>query len=227
MSHKLSDNDLLEILSKESSVSLQEVSQTQIHSLLSSPIQHFLKFFNIEIGEYPIRSTILWYIYKLWGKSNISQVSFGKQISDYIPLKSGKLYINKDMFTVSDIQIHLIEKKLSNITKDKSKDFLKHYEFFLKYYNVNSGELEISDDIFYILYSEWCKQKSNYKLTKELFINYTKLFLTFRFNQPNYIFYIDQNYTKLITNKQIKKGLLERETKKVSGQKTKKIKKAT
>lgn len=210
----ISDEDLLNILS--TGVERQPITSEQWHSLYQlTPVHHFLEVFNIKSGDYPIKSHILCYIYNLYNNQNMQTRQFSKQASKFITFNKGKFSINQSMFVMTDLELKLVEKKLAKKSKEQSKNYLHHYEYFLKHYNLESGEIEVSENIFYVLYVEWAKRHSKFRLTKQVFINYSKLFVNYTFTNNTYTFFINNNYKELVTTKQLNKGLAEREAEKV------------
>ena len=151
---KLTDEELLQIL---------ETSEESIPTN-SSNLSLFISTFGMQEGTSKIPVKLVYRLYKLWAKAPIGEASFYQEMSLLLPTKranGGIHHYTLDSNTLKlDEEIYkLIREK--RIPKEKSDNFKKHFDNFLKKYMIESGNVWVSYQSVYDLYHSWVKK--NYK----------------------------------------------------------------
>lgn len=118
----------------------------------------FLGFYGLQSGGYPVNTAIIFNLYKQWSKNPSSRNTFGLEVNKYLFIKQiGKkwyYYINFNALKLSEKSFKLLKKNTRD--KRKSPTYTKHFNSFLKHYNIRSGNTFIPFYGLYHLYDSWC-----------------------------------------------------------------------
>lgn len=115
----------------------------------------FIRYFNIEAGDHLVPTKAMYQLYKRWTANPMSRQEFGHQMSNLfmrsVPCNAYRL--NKDAFNLSQKAYELLIAKKRD--KLKSKVSAKHFERFLKHYNLTEGDFWVESFVLENLYDEW------------------------------------------------------------------------
>lgn len=120
-----------------------------------STVYGFLVTYGIKPGNYPVKARLFYELYKRWTKDPLEKASFDYQIAKYLVYGqkyNQKIYfIDKDAFKISEE----IQRLLTPKNKTKSKSYKKHFETYLKKYNIKPGNFWVESYVLYYLYDKW------------------------------------------------------------------------
>lgn len=135
----------------------------------------FLSFYNIKPGNELVQSKILYKLYKTWSKDPLRETQFNWKIKDYIEYKEGYLKLNIDALQVSNKVIDYLKEHTQN--KTKSPSWKRHFDNFLTYYNIESGDNWVESYYLYHIYDLWTyKNKVKSWLGYKQFINFCDIY---------------------------------------------------
>jgi frataxin-like iron-binding protein CyaY len=138
----------------------------------------FLTTFEIKPGTEIILNKELYRLYKMWSKRPINPNHFGMEMAKYIPSRDihGRYYytINISAFKLSERSRQLIRVKL--IDKTKSKNYKRHFEAFIKHYDLKPGKYWLESYLIFYLYDLWTYKKKK-PLGEKQFHRFAKLYL--------------------------------------------------
>lgn len=193
------ENNSLNKYTNEELLDLLKEKEIDVVIDTSNKFISFLYTFGIEPGNYPVKSSLIHDLFKLYFKSRVSERIFINNITKYIPQDSNNcLLININTFTILSKYYTLINETTVDVTK--SFVFKKHFENYLTKFGLKSGETFIEAPVLFEFYLKWCKEiKRTRKFSYTSFINLLKIY----FNKSKIIkdhvdlFGIDKNLLKI------------------------------
>lgn len=192
------DTELLDLLDN-TSVSVIETN---------NDIIYFIDVFKIQPGKFKILGNFLYTLYKDWSKLPVSKHNFNLELHKYLRRdKFGFFYIDKGHFTLLEKNYSVVEKKMKT-PKEKSKNSKIHFEKYINYYGLESGQYYIEEDLLYCFYDKWCyKNKSNFNvLGKESFKKFLRIFFKNQKTTKDLKVWFGMNKDKIkIDNEEIKR----------------------
>jgi len=173
---KISDEELLKALetAKDDEFSLKlDRKEDEIVS--------FLRFFNIENGNHPIRKTQIYRLYKLYSKNPIGNIEFQEKLGHYIVPVVKYYKINKTAANLNDKLYEFLEKNTINKDRFKVKSWHTHFNNYIKKYSIKSGSRDnfiwLESFLLYDLYDQWTYEiKKKSPLSEETFNRFCKLY---------------------------------------------------
>lgn len=154
----------------------------------NNDVVSFLLTFNIKSGPHPVPKPLFFALYKHWSKNPIIKTKFNIEIAKFLIRHQkgpNQFYlIDKDAFKISEEIQQFILKK--TVDKTKSKSYKKHFENFLKKYQLKQGNYYVESYILYYLYDKWVFSiKKKAPLGENQFFNFCKLYFTFKRNSES------------------------------------------
>lgn len=151
-------------------------------------IVSFLLAFDIRQGTHAVSVKLFYNLYKKWSKAPVKKAKFDREVANFLirHQKGPNVFylIDKDVFKVSEeIQKFILN---GRIDKTKSKPYKKHFDNFLKKYELKAGTYYIESYILFFLYDRWAYSinKKN-SLSSAQFFNFCKLYFPFKRNSES------------------------------------------
>lgn len=163
----------------------------------------FLSYFNILPGEQLVMKWVLYDLYKNWSEMPESRQTFSNKIRRHFFSHTigGKTFykINLNSFDVEKKTLEYIQSR--KINKTKYPSWQKHYDSFLKFYNIKPGKKWIQSYILMHLYDKWCYKNRKKRLLSELqFFNFCKLYFKYKRNSENRMMWFGVNEEFITTH---------------------------
>lgn len=168
--HNISTDDLL--------ASLESAEDTETTEW-ENDVPHFLSHFKIEQGEYKVRNTLLYSLYKLYSKEPVSSFNFSVTAGQFVELKSPYFLLNiKPIRIAKVVNTKLLEKK-RNVTANIAVK--RKYEQFLQETGVKKGTDWVEGRLIHEIYRHFCIDKRlKCTISYVNFIKVTKLYFKFK-----------------------------------------------
>lgn len=155
MSSKPSLDELDELLKLAESETYEEDTQSK------NDIVAFLSTFQIKPGPNIIRLQLLYELYSLWSKNPITKNRFGKELNKFLISSAHHTYrLNAAAFKLSKKAYDLLQEKTCD--KTKSKKYKRHFEAFIKHYELKKGTFYLEWFVIHYLYDLWSNRKTNH-----------------------------------------------------------------
>jgi hypothetical protein len=156
----------------------------------------FISTFNILPGNETVLKQSVYTLYKNWSKDPISKYSFSIKMSKHfkVHMKGPRYYyeINLNSFQVEKETLVLLEKSKTNITKRPSGQ--KHFESFLKHYDIKKGKVWVQSFVLMHFYDKWCyKNKKKNLLSESSFFNFCKIYFEYKRNSESRMMWFGLN----------------------------------
>lgn len=199
---------LLKDISTEELLSLLDSSSEKKSYTTSNDVADFLNFYSITPGKNPLVRNFLYHLYKNWTKNPIDKERFSLEVNKYLYTShSDERYyylINQDAFSLNKKVYDLLKKNF--VEKTKSPKYKKHFDSFIKFYEIKKGSYWITLDLFYYLYKLWTyKIKNKNPLGIKQFTSFCKLyFITKEVKKEIYI-NIDESINKYLTKERLQR----------------------
>jgi hypothetical protein len=124
----------------------------------------FLSTFEIQPGQNLVLHKLIYQLYKLWSKQPLNHQHFSIEMAKFILPKDvdNRHYylINSSAFKLSAKSYQLIAAK--TIDKTKSKNYRRHFDAFLKHYDLKPGKCWLESYLIYYLYDLWTYKKKTH-----------------------------------------------------------------
>jgi hypothetical protein len=184
-------------------------SPVQKINLEKNDVVLFLTFYDIKPGRNVIKKRFLYELYRKWSSNSVSKHMFGHEVGKFLPsYQIGKDSIYKlsiNAFDINERLYALILKKTKN--KTKSSNYMKHFEHFIKKYEIKHGTVWLESFVLYYLYDKWIyKINKNNPLGRRQFFNFCKMYFKFKRLTKSKImwFGIHKNIYKQLTRGEIR-----------------------
>lgn len=185
----ISDEELLRAL---------ETSET-VQSTVTD-FNGFIAAFNLKPGPNKIRTTALFQLYKRWSKDPISKVTFAKNMNLVFDAENNKILINIEPTAL--IQLLGDNKKTSRVVTN-SPTSKKHFETFLKKYEIESGYMFLKFSVLFDAYDKWqYENKLKTRLSKKNFEDYMNLYFKSKKDEDEMYFGFDPKILNNLTHEQ-------------------------
>lgn len=190
----LDTEELLKILEDNKS-DLKEENEI----LYENDILEFLSTLKIEPGEDKIKKYTLYSIYKVWSKDAVTKKEFYIELDAFLPTTS---ITGTVAYKINNNAIKLTQAAYSHFKKEnvrlKSKFWAKHFENFLDYHSLKSGNHWINRSLLYFLYKQYTKDLKLDKsitmyLSKNNFYTYCEIFLKQKITKNGKLYAVSDN----------------------------------
>jgi len=180
----------------------------QAYALTNNDIIPFLSIYNIKPGKNLITRRLVYNLYSKWSPNPLLSRQFSRELSQYLlvhqkgPVQYYRLNIKA--FKLKEEALKLIQQ--SSMDKTKSPRYKQHFENFLKYYNITSGNYWIPSYGLYYIYDMWSyKIRKNNPLGEIQFFNFCKLYFDYKRKSVSRVmfFRVSKNITQHITTTEI------------------------
>lgn len=184
----------------------------------SSNVAEFLACFKIDRGGVPIRGQLLYNIYCQYTSERVTKQVFGRECLKYLFQRQ----IGPHLYFLINIQnstlINTLTKLKNRGKRDKRKSaaFRKHFESFLKHYNITEGNTFVPGYALFYLYDKWCyKINKRHQFSDKTFHQFcTVYFLSKRTGNSRGLSFGVSNIQDVISEKEIEEIKKARERKK-------------
>ena len=164
-----------------SELSIEELLE-QALSEESSPVKeppnsvvHFLLFYKIEPGNFPVNKKLLYRLYKKSTKEAFSNRHFFLECSNYLSKEKDFYLINQNAFEIGQKTFAILKEKQSK----KNAFYVRHFQNFLKASGIKSGTRYVSLSQLHNEYRSWAYSVGRKKPLKlAIFTKYIKLHLS-------------------------------------------------
>jgi hypothetical protein len=168
--HNISTEDLLASLENAEDIDTTE---------WTNDVPQFLSHFKFEQGQYRVRSSLLYKLYKLYSKHPITQIEFSLTTSQFIQLYQSYFFLNVKPIKIAKV-VHTKD-SVGKINLTANLAFKRHYEGFLRDCRVKKGKTWVEGLIFHEIYRHYCiDKKIKNRITYINFIKVGKLYFTQR-----------------------------------------------
>jgi len=195
----LTVEDLLDSLNQEETV---EVAPQIQHN---NDVLSFLMTFNIKAGEEPVKLKLLYQLYSLWSKKPVHKSTFGQEINKYLPDTARCYLVDISAWKISE-EIQKVAMK-GKVDKTKWKGYRRHFENYLKKYDIKAGTYYVKSYVLFYLYDKWVYGiKKARPLGERQFFNFCQLYFKSKRNNKSALswFAVDKtSLFKVITMEQI------------------------
>lgn len=201
---------------------LNNLDSTEDISIVENDVGKFISFYNIKSGNDKVLSGLLYHLYKNWSKNRTTRHSFSKELGLYFEKSNSAFLLNKDSINFSQKALEL----LNSPKKNKFRSSQKHFNSFIKCYDIKKDGYWIEDSIFYAWYIKWCSGNSRKRhLSFSNFNKFCTLYFEKRVNySENFSWYnINNNILNFITLEQMEKIRMAKDGKKENKKRRKKI----
>lgn len=198
--HKLDDQALLDLIEGN------EVTEPEI--VYPNDVLHFIATFNIEPGNEKIKQFTLFNIYKVWSKDPISKTEFLEEMCSYFSVNqigpSRAFCINQSAIKLT----HSTYKYFSNNNiKLHSPRWIKHFENFLKFHSLTTGDYWIDRETLYQVYEKYATATglsvTTHFMKKKTFFIYCKIFLKQKLTKYYTLYAISDNIKQFLKYDQL------------------------
>jgi len=194
--NSLTDQQLLNELEKAPE-KLQELYISQFND----DVVGFCTHFDIQSGTFTVRQTLLYKLYKLWSFEPVSRETFGRRINQYIlPHQKGRYWyylLDINALKISIEAYKILQKQIRD--KTKSPHYKRHFENFIKHYDIKSGTYWIESFMLYYLYDKWIYKIHKHNPMGEFqFFNFCKIYFDYKRKTSNRVMWFKVN--KAISN---------------------------
>lgn len=173
-----------------------------------NPVLSFCQIFKITPGKYPVKTSLLYRIFKLSNiESPIKQTAFTEKLKELFQniKKSSNTYvfINIKTFDISKIATKLKEKKTRKYTS--SKHWHNHFQAFMQSTSLEEGSVFVEADILYYIYNRWCNENKRNPIGERNFSQLCQLFFEYRSYMDNdmYFYGVNENVKKIIKKEEV------------------------
>lgn len=187
---KLSEEELLNLIENES----EELIESDYHEFISS--------YNLKPGNVKIPIKLVKNLYIKWNKSKKTNSEFLKLLHEDFNIEKGYIFLEKS--PIDYIENTKLLRNINKIDKIKSSYYQKHFEKYLKSYNIKRGNLWIKWYILNHFYDKWVWE-NKFKSKPLGFKNYRSFLMhNFEYKLDKNILYvkIDEEFV-LNLNKEI------------------------
>lgn len=177
--------------------------------LLQDDLFSFLQTFNIKTGEELVLKSVLYDLYKSWSKEPIPRINFGHKIGKYLidHRRRNKAYykVNRSAFDLNKELLLFLEK--TKIKKYKQLPWRKHFEAFLKFYEIKEGKKWVESIVLKHLYNKWCfENRKKSLLSENQLLGFLRLYFKAKRNGSSRMQWFGLN--EEFVNKYISKAML-------------------
>lgn len=160
---QINNSDLIELIKIAETKSEEEVI------LLEDDLFSFLRTFNIKNGDNLVLKSVIYELYKRWSKEQLNKIAFGLKLRSYLQdHKIGpKTYCKVNLDTIELNKYLILHIQKSKINKTKYISWKKHFEDFLKRYEIKPGRRWVQAAILKHLYNKWCYECNRKSLLSE------------------------------------------------------------
>lgn len=195
--NNISTEELLRQL-KESNTSVNNIAP------LSDQLK-FIQVFNLKPGNESVTPKALHSLYLRWSQTPVTRKSFFLEINNFFEKRtsSGKTYY---LLNIGPIQVaHLTA--ANKIVQDKTKmpSYKRHFETFLKKFNLTKGTFQLKTSVAYDLYDKWQYDNGNdYRnpLSAYVFDEFMKLYFNHKLDYPTLYIGVDRSILNILTDEQ-------------------------
>ena len=183
--------------------------------LSQDKIANFLLKFNIKPGRYKVHKEILFDLYKkYYGFKGVQKIEFNRQLGLYLKIQQQKFFlISREALTIKAESLKLIENEV--IDKIKTPTKKRHYENFIKRFNLKAGKIKVPVDCLYFLYDKWCYDNKRLpQYSKPIFARLTGLYFPTRMISHTYHSMMSEEIFEHISKEKIKDYVQEKKTEK-------------
>lgn len=191
--NSLTTEELLELADKPNKEA--EVLETSKNDVL-----RFLTTYNIKPGKQTVKKRLLYDLYRKWSDDPLESKNFNLEVGKYllVHFKGIQAYycINRKGFRLAMD----IEELYLKHSKDKTKviGYKKHFDSFLKHYELKPGKYYIETFVLYTLYDKWTyKNGANNPLGYNQFYNFCKLYFTKKRKTSNRVAWFGVNKSSI------------------------------
>jgi len=168
--------------------SLEQEDDAEATPSVNDDVLSFLLAFDIKAGTEPVSPRLLRELFNKWTPNTLDAATFHYRITKYLPKRRiGQQYlvsVDKASWKISEE----IQKLILSNTRDKTKSraYKRHFDNFLKKYNIKPGTFFVESYILYYLYDKWVYgiRKTN-GLGEKQFINFCKLYFKVKRNSKS------------------------------------------
>lgn len=197
----------LKPISELSIEELLKIAETSQFSPLiyksKTDVIEFISFYQLKLGDNKVTSALLYNLYRRWSNNPIPRQSFTKEVTELFPVTRwgiGYLFgLNKSKEELLNTKAEFNKKKL----KTKSPKYAKHFQNYLKHFNIKSGSFYVKDVVLYNLYDKW-RQYKRHLFSLEQFIPFCKIFFKYKKIKGNYYFAVDKEIKSQLSENLLK-----------------------
>lgn len=127
----------------------------------------FLHFYNIENGKQKVSKRLLYRLYKQWSDNPLESRQFNSQLGIFIESSNEFYLINQKSLDLAASAYRNLQKRHRD--KTKQVKYKKHFENFLKFYNIKEGTQYVPWFVLYHLYDKWVYNNKTKNVLTEMF----------------------------------------------------------
>jgi hypothetical protein len=186
-------------------------SEDQVITSEEDNILTFLRFYNIEAGNYPVIDKFLYLLYKEFSKEPVTVKRFTRAIGLYIPRKQknyGHLYfINQKTVNLAQKAEEYIKNK-PGIRKHKSIQWKQHFDNFIEKFEIKvagaKNYIWVSSEFLYDFYDKWVYSISRKsQLSRHEFRQFCQIYFEHKIHEHRLWLKIDKSITKHLPGKRL------------------------
>lgn len=208
-------------LDLESLISALEKEDTK-EELTDNDVVNFMISYGLKPGINQVRHKLLYDLYSSWSLTPVTSIEFRKILTRFIEIHNESYDINFTSFKISSILYDLLNKR--ELDRSKSHRFQKHFENFMKKYELTPGDNWIHIKYLYYMYDVWVYQiqKTN-PIRKQTLSSFFNIYFDRKVTKDGYVFGMDKPISNYLSPEQIAQidegERYKRETKKKSKEK--------
>jgi hypothetical protein len=177
-----------------------QLNQETPDILYKNDILSFISVFNIQSGEDRIKKNTLYSIYRVWSKNPIPSKDFHLEMFKFLPVcqvqNAAGYNINQNAIKLTHEAYSLF--KQQKVRTLKSKRWTQHFENFLLFHALTSGNFWLESDILYFIYDKYTHERGldrtvHLYMTKEVFYIYADIFLKHKITKYGKMYGISEN----------------------------------
>lgn len=155
-----SDFSLEELLEAANGISINIPTNTQeSNDIIDHDVFSFINALKILPGTKKVQKRLLYTIYRNWSTNPVTKVQFSIFICSFFEYNQYYYFLNLDALQIVRIPYKSIRKE--KVDKTKSKNYKRHFESFLSFYELKSGTFYVEPRILYFLYDKWTYNNHN------------------------------------------------------------------
>lgn len=195
---QISDDDLLKLL-KVDPQSISSTNKVTEYLEYKNDVLDFISSINLKAGDNKITSKLLYKAYTRWSDKPIGHNAFTKELTDFFVYNQQYFLLN-----IKPLQLKkLITKETHPMSKTRMRSLGKHFQQFIKFYDLKSGGLYLKDIVLYNLYDKWAyiKDQEN-PISSRQFLRFLNRWFTSpppKFYKKAHYFAVDKNIEKHLT----------------------------
>lgn len=162
----------------------------------SDDVFSFVSHFNIQPGEELVLKVALYDLYKKWSTQPVNRETFSVRTNKLFieHVKGQKKYykINLSSILIQQETLKYLEKK--KLDRTKYPGWQKHFNDFIKFYNITKGNVWIPSYVLMHFYDKWCYNNRRKPLLSEItFFNFCKLHFEYKRNNESRMMWFGLN----------------------------------